>query len=276
MSNETTIAFIGGGNMAASLIGGLIADGRTPQTLWVSDTDTDKLAALEKEFAIRTSTDNNEAAAAADIVVLAVKPQVLHQVAAALSETIQASNALVISVAAGIRAADLDTWLGGNVAIVRCMPNTPALIRAGAGALFANDNVSAPQRDEAEQILNAVGLALWVDQESQMDAVTALSGSGPAYFFLFMEAMEEAGVELGLERDTARRLALQTGVGATRMAQESDLPCAELRRRVTSPGGTTEQALNTFEKLELRSIVGKALRAASDRSAELADQLAKS
>lgn len=267
------ISFIGGGNMARSLIGGLIADGRAAATIWVADSSDDQLLRLQQQFQVNTTPSNSAAAAAAEILILAVKPQVMRSVCAELRDVVQKKKPLVISIAAGIRAADIDRWLGGDVAIVRAMPNTPALIQTGATALCANALVSAEQRNSAETILRAVGLALWVSDEKQMDAVTALSGSGPAYFFLFIEALEEAARALGLPPQTAHLLALQTAFGATKMALESPEDCATLRQRVTSPGGTTEQALRTFEEGQLRQLVAKALTAAANRSEELAQQL---
>jgi pyrroline-5-carboxylate reductase len=271
--NNLNISFIGGGNMARSLIGGLIADGRNPATIWVSDTNDEQLLNLQQQFQVHTSRSNSEAIDSADILILAVKPQVMHTVTTELREVVQRNKPLVISIAAGIRIEDIDRWLGGNIAIVRAMPNTPALIQTGATALHANPLVSPEQRNSAETILRAVGLALWVNDEKMMDAVTALSGSGPAYFFLFIEAMEEAARALGLPEQTARLLTLQTAFGATKMALESSEDCATLRRRVTSPGGTTEQAIRAFEEGELRQLVAKALTAAALRSKELAQQL---
>jgi pyrroline-5-carboxylate reductase len=177
---------------------------------------------------------------------------------------------LVISIAAGIPAATLGNWLGKSIAIVRTMPNTPAMVQSGATALYANANVSEDQRSTAESILRAVGIAIWVEDEAQMDAVTALSGSGPAYFFLFMEALQAAGQELGLPESTAQLLALQTAFGAAKMALESNEDAATLRRQVTSPGGTTEYAIRTFQEGGLEALVSKALLAAADRSRELA------
>jgi len=268
-----TLSFIGGGNMARSLIGGLIADGWPASRIQVTDTNPDQCAYLAERFGVTTGSDNNAAVAHADVVVLAVKPQVMHAVGSEISAAIQARRPLVISIAAGIRSADLDRWLGGDNAIVRCMPNTPALVQSGATALFANACVNNGQRDLAESILRAVGLTLWLDDEQLMDAVTALSGSGPAYFFLIMEALQAAGVQLGLPEQTARLLALQTGFGAAKMALESDEDAATLRQRVTSPGGTTERALQTLEDGGLRELIARALTAARDRSRELADQL---
>ncbi len=267
------IGFIGGGNMARSLIGGLITDGRAPETIWVSDTNQEQLNHLRQKLNVNVSTNNNEVATAADIVVMAVKPQVMKAVAKEVSGSVQDRQPLVISIAAGILEKSLNHWLGENIAIVRTMPNTPALVQTGATALYANALVSDEQRNAAETIMRAVGLALWLDDEKQMDAVTALSGSGPAYFFLFMEAMEEAAIKLGVPEKTARLLMLQTAFGATKMALESSENCASLRQRVTSPGGTTEQAINTFEAGQLRRLVDDALRAAANRSAELAKQL---
>ncbi len=271
--NDPSIAFIGAGNMAAALIGGLIADGTPPERLIAADPDTERLRQLAASAGIRTLEDNAEAVRAADVVVLAVKPQVLQQVAGGLAEAIQAHRPLVISIAAGVRSDTLQRWLGGGVALVRSMPNTPAMLQAGATALYATPEVDAAQREQAETVLRAVGLVRWVEDESLMDAVTALSGSGPAYFFLFMEALEQAGERLGLPADTARLLTLQTALGAARMAIESGEDPAELRRRVTSPGGTTERAIASFEADDLAGVVQRALSAARDRSVELSQLL---
>ena len=267
-----TIAFIGAGNMAGSLIAGLIGDGIDPAQLRVSDPDGDKLQAIADKFGVTTFQDNHSAVSGADVVVLAVKPQTLQTVAEELAADVQSGRPLVISVAAGIREPDLTRWLGGNVAVVRAMPNTPALVRSGATALYANAQTRAEQRDLAESVLRAVGLALWLDDEGLMDAVTALSGSGPAYFFLVMEALQEAGRQLGLPGETARLLTLQTAFGAAKMALESPDDPAMLRQRVTSPGGTTEKAVGVLEDGALRGLFLKALQAAASRSRELAEQ----
>lgn len=265
-----TIGFIGGGNMARSLIGGLLADGMEPQRISVADPNRECLQALREHFSVETSESGDAIARVADVLVLAVKPQVLKQVAQALATTIQTRRPLVISIAAGVREANLRQWLGGNPAIVRAMPNTPALVQTGATALFANPHVSEYQRELAESILRAVGIALWLDDEEQMDAVTALSGSGPAYFFLVMEVLEAMGAELGLPPKTARLLTLQTALGAAKMALESEEDVAELRQRVTSPGGTTEQALKVLEQGGVRRLFQSALQAAHSRSIEIA------
>ncbi|MDX1269940.1 MAG: pyrroline-5-carboxylate reductase, partial [Oceanisphaera sp.] len=222
---------------------------------------------------IRTYRENAEAVAQADIVVLAVKPQILATVARELAPSIDASRHLMISIAAGLRSSDIDRWLGGNKAVVRCMPNTPALVQSGATGLYANELVSDEQRNQAESVLRSVGSTLWVDDESQIDAVTAVSGSGPAYLFLVMEAMEEAGVQLGLDREAARLLSIETAFGAAKLALESDDDPATLRQKVTSPGGTTEQAIKLMEDKQLRLIFAEAMKAAADRAAELAEQL---
>ncbi|RMG60028.1 MAG: pyrroline-5-carboxylate reductase, partial [Gammaproteobacteria bacterium] len=216
---------------------------------------------------------NAEAMAECAATVLAVKPQVMRTVAEGLAPALDAHPQLVISIAAGIREADLDRWLGGGRAIVRCMPNTPALVRSGASGLHANARVSDAQRELAEHILRAVGLVVWVEQEAQIDAVTAVSGSGPAYFFLVMEAMTDAGERLGLERETARLLTLETALGAARLALESGEDVATLRERVTSKGGTTEAALRVLTEGGLPELFDEALKAAARRAAELADQL---
>ncbi len=267
-----SLSFIGGGNMARSLVGGLIADHWPADRIQVTDPSADALARVSS-LGIRTGHANPAAVETADVVVLAVKPQIMETVAREIAGPVQARRPLVISIAAGIRTIDLERWLGGNVALVRCMPNTPALVQSGATALFANARVTDERRDVAETILRAVGLTLWLDDEGQMDAVTALSGSGPAYFFLLIEALQAAGEQLGLPADSARLLALQTAFGAARMALESDEDAATLRRRVTSPGGTTERAIQTLEAGGIRDLIGRALQAARDRSHELADEL---
>lgn len=263
------IGFIGGGNMASSLINGLVASGHDPALIWVSDINPDIPAALTNALQVNTAQDNAEVVAAVDVVVLAVKPQTLKTVAENLAGSIRIRQPLVVSVAAGVSQASLAAWLGAETAIVRCMPNTPALVLTGASALHANANVSDAQRDLAENIMRSVGITLWLKQESDIDAVTAVSGSGPAYFFLLMEAMEKAALELGLEESVARLLVQQTALGAAKIALESSETPEQLRRRVTSPGGTTEQAINVFEQAGLVALVSKAMHAARDRSIEL-------
>lgn len=272
MSN---ICFIGGGNMATSLIGGLIAKGHAADSICVSDPNESQRQQLEQQFSVRTFTHCKAAMDNADIVVLAVKPQVMKAVALEVAEAINdsAKQPLFVSIAAGIDLFSLQAWLGKNQAIVRCMPNTPSLIQLGASGLFANEKTSIVQKNLAETVLKAAGIVQWVQSEEEIDAVTAVSGSGPAYYFLLMEAMIDAGTELGLSQETARELTLQTALGAAQMAKESDVDVAELRKRVTSPGGTTEQAINTFENAQLRNIVKSAMQAAHSRSGELAQLL---
>lgn len=277
MSSETTpnITFIGGGNMATSLIAGLIADGYSAANICVAEPDTEKCHSLQQQYAIQTQTDNQLAVSQAEIIVLAVKPQVMQTVCKGIAGQVQANRPLVISIAAGLLSKDISRWLGGNVSIVRCMPNTPSLLNEGATGLFANDQVSATQKQQADAILKTAGINVWVEQEHLLDAVTAVSGSGPAYYFLFMEAMQAAGEQLGLTPDQARDLTLQTALGAARMAKESADDPATLRAKVTSKGGTTEKAINHFEAANLRDIILQAMQAANDRAIELADILGK-
>ncbi|GAB6139502.1 pyrroline-5-carboxylate reductase [Methylosoma difficile] len=255
--------------MARSLLSGLIASGHAPDLLWVSDVNADALAALADELKVNVSTDNEAVVSAVDVVVLAVKPQMMDSVAQQVAAVVAQRQPLVVSIAAGISQNSLRLWLGEQTAIVRCMPNTPALVLTGATALHANSQVNAAQRDLAENILRSVGIALWVEDESQLDAVTAVSGSGPAYFFLLMEAMEKTAVDLGLQADTARLLVLQTALGAAKIAFESPESPGQLRQRVTSPGGTTQQAISTFQQGGFAELVDKALHAARDRSIEM-------
>lgn len=276
MRDDSKIAFIGGGNMARSLIGGLIADGVSPQRLHVADVDRGTLGRLQAQFGITPFTDNNAAVEGVEVVLIAVKPQAASAAALELGAALKQQRPLLISIVAGLRSADLARWVGYDAAIVRTMPNMPALVQAGATALHANAAVSAAQREQAESIMRAVGLTLWLDNEVQMDAVTALSGSGPAYFFLVMELLQHAGAALGLPPETARLLTLQTAFGAAKMALESPEDAALLRQRVTSPGGTTEQALKVFEQRGLPQIFDDALAAAARRAQELADQLGRS
>ncbi|MET0050773.1 MAG: pyrroline-5-carboxylate reductase [Candidatus Thiodiazotropha sp.] len=271
--SDNNITFLGGGNMATSLVAGLIADGYDRNRITVSDPDREKLSQLAANYGIHAETDNHKALSGADILVLAVKPQVLEAVCREIAEPVQQQKPLIISIAAGIRLATLSEWLGEDLSLVRSMPNTPAMIQSGATGLYASDNVSEEQRSQAESILRAVGLTRWVEEESLIDAVTAVSGSGPAYYFLVMEAMEEAAISMGLDPETARLLTLQTALGASRMAMESSDSPATLRQKVTSPGGTTERALGILEEGELRSLFRKALEGARDRSRELSDIL---
>ena len=271
--NKPQIAFIGAGNMASSIVGGLIESGHPADSIRSSDPFPASLEKLRAIAPVATFDKNADAVAGADVVILAVKPQVMAEVCQSIAGAVAETKALVISIAAGITIASMEDRLGAGTSIVRCMPNTPALLGAGATGLYANAAVSGSQRTYAEQILSAVGIIDWVPTEQALDAVTALSGSGPAYFFLFMEAMIDAGCKQGLDRETAIKLATQTGLGAARMALESDVDLAELRRRVTSPGGTTQAAIESFEQAGLREVVDKAMQAASDRAEEMAREM---
>ena len=271
--NTRTIGFIGGGNMATSLISGLIASGHEPHRIWVSDTNPETLQRHAEQLGVNVSQNNLQVVDAVDVVVIAVKPQVLKNVVEPLAAAIKQRQVLVVSVAAGINQDSLARWLGDGVAIVRCMPNTPALVLTGATALHANASVSSMQKDLAENILRAVGLALWVEDEAQLDAVTAVSGSGPAYYFLLLEAMEKAALELGLDEHSARLLIQQTALGAAKIALESSESPTVLRERVTSPNGTTQKAIETFQENGFGEIVSKALHAARDRSIEMSKEL---
>lgn len=266
------IGFIGGGNMASSLMSGLIASGHPAEQLWVSDVNPDTLSHLAATLNVHTSTSNDDVINAVDVIVLAVKPQVLAEVAKNAARLVQQRKSLIVSIAAGISQHSLSQWLGADVAIVRCMPNTPALVLTSATALHANSNVNSEQRDLAETILRAVGIALWVENEGELDAVTAVSGSGPAYYFLLMEAMEKTALELGLGAETARLLVQQTALGAAKIALESNESPEQLRKRVTSPNGTTQQAIETFQQGGFTELVSKALHAARDRSIEMSKQ----
>lgn len=268
------IGFIGAGNMATALVGGLLARGWSPADIGLSDAYPAQLQP-HADRGCFTTTDNRALLERSDVLVLAVKPQVMSAVLKPLADLAGARRPLVISIAAGIPVASLSHWLGGPLPIVRAMPNTPALVQAGATGLFASAEVSRAQREEALAILGAVGLTLWVQDEALIDAVTAVSGSGPAYFFYVMEAMMTAGRELGLDEETARALTLQTALGAAQMAVTADVGPAELRRRVTSPGGTTERAIAAFDEADLKAVFGKALAACAARGAELAEQLGK-
>ncbi|MGF6490727.1 pyrroline-5-carboxylate reductase [Pseudomonas frederiksbergensis] len=271
--SKTRIAFIGAGNMAASLIGGLRAKGLDAAQIRASDPGEQTRARVSAEHGIEVFADNADAIQGVDVIVLAVKPQAMKAVCEAIRPSL-APNQLVVSIAAGITCASMNNWLGAQP-IVRCMPNTPALLRQGVSGLFATSEVSAEQRQQAEELLSAVGIALWLNEEQQLDAVTAVSGSGPAYFFLLIEAMTAAGVKLGLPADIAARLTVQTALGAAHMAVASDVDAAELRRRVTSPAGTTEAAIKSFQAGGFEALVEKALGAAAHRSAEMAEQLGR-
>jgi pyrroline-5-carboxylate reductase len=270
---QSTIAFIGCGNMCRSLIGGLIRDGMQPARLRGADPLAEQRDRVRELFGIEVLADNTAAAAGADAVVLAVKPQSMRDAVQSLADVLRSGKPLVLSIAAGVRLESIRAWLGADLPLVRAMPNTPALIGAGVSALVAGDRAGPRHRELAESILRAVGTAVWLDDEALLDVVTALSGSGPAYWFLMMEALEAEAVNLGLPQEQARLLTIETALGAARMALESPSDPAELRRQVTSPGGTTERALQVLRDGGFVELLARALAAARDRSAELADTL---
>ncbi len=269
---QASLAFIGAGNMASALFGGLVQRGYAPSSIMAADPSLDCLSRAA-DMGIGTTRDNGAAIEFAEIVILAVKPQALQGVLQPLRDILLRRRPLLLSIAAGVNLRTLENWSDQSLPIVRCMPNTPALVQAGAAGLFANPQVSAEQKQLTQSILEAVGTAVWVDSEDQLHAVTAVSGSGPAYFFLAMEAMIEAGVKQGLSQNVAEQLTLQTAFGAASMARQSDVGPAELRRRVTSPGGTTEQAILAFERGGLKPLFAEAMKSCAYRSVELAAEL---
>ncbi|MGY0560909.1 pyrroline-5-carboxylate reductase [Luteimonas sp. A277] len=268
-ATPTTIAFIGGGNMARSLIGGLIASGTDPGSIRVAAPSESTRRGLEADFGVATFPSAIDAVQGAQVWMFAVKPQVMRGVCEELQAAARAARPVAVSVAAGITSAQIERWLGGDVAVVRSMPNTPSLLGAGVTGLYANANVDAEGRRRADAVLATAGVTVWIDDEEKMDAVTAASGSAPAYIFLLAEAMEDAAIAQGLPADAARTLVLQTILGAARMLTETDESPAELRRRVTSPGGTTHAAIEAFEQGGLRDLVAHAMNRATERGGEL-------
>jgi pyrroline-5-carboxylate reductase len=264
------IAFIGAGNMAFSLVAGLLRSGVPAAQISAADPYQPSLDRLGTLGPVSTGTDNVAAIAGADLVVLAVKPQTMADAAASIAASVVRAQPLVVSIAAGTTLATLGSLLGTGVAMVRCMPNTPALLGAGATALYPDSDVSTGQRELAQALLATAGIVCWVPRESDLDTVTALSGSGPAYFFLLIEAMADAAVDMGLDVTTAQALARQTALGAARMACEPGADVVALRRQVTSPGGTTAAALASLEAADLRGIMATALQAAADRARQMA------
>lgn len=266
------ISFIGGGNMARAIISGLKNNGFDMAAITVMELDAQKRVQLATEFNVHV-TDTYAGISDTDIIVLAIKPQQLREVCSQLSPTLRTQ--LIISIAAGVRSADISRWLGGYKSIVRVMPNMPAQIQAGISALYATASVSQIQRDQANTILAAVGKTLWLDDEAKMDAVTAISGSGPAYVFYMIEALQEAAISLGLKTEDARMLALQTFAGASLLAVQSVDDVKTLRAQVTSKGGTTEQGILALEAANIKSAIMNAAKAAADKSLSLGDQLGK-
>ena len=272
MSNFN-IAFIGGGNMARSLVGGLVAAGTPRRKISVSEPQPELRDSLQEDFGINVHADNISAATDAHVIVLAVKPQALQEVVVPLGGIVAEHQPLLVSVAAGITSTSIERWVGCQPALVRVMPNTPALVGAGISALYANTNVAEHQRKLAQTIMSAVGKTVWIEDENLMDTVTAVSGSGPAYFFYVMQAMNEAAVNGGLDAETARLLTLETALGAARLALESTEDPGTLQKRVTSPGGTTEAAINVLDSSGVSDAFRNAVSAACARGGELAKLL---
>lgn len=271
MSQEK-LAFLGGGNMGRALIGGLLQRGTRPEHIAVGEALEAARLALAKDFGVATTADNAAAIEGAGVVVVAVKPQDAAAVLTPLAPVFQRSRPLLVSVCAGLRTQALQAWCGGNIPVVRAMPNRPALVGAGATGLFAEASVGATDRARAEAIMRATGEVVWVSSENALDVVTALSGSGPAYFFLLAELMMQAAIDLGLEPEAARRLSVATLHGAGMLAHSGDGDLARMRAEVTSKGGTTEAAVAVFNGADLRAIVGRALAAATNRGREMAQQ----
>jgi len=271
--HDPTIGFIGAGNMAGAIIDGMLASGFPADRIWICDRNEDKRLAFDHK-GLHATTDNATLIRACDIVVLAVKPQVLKSVIEPLASEFQARKPLVVSVAAGVTAESIDRWIGDGFAIVRTMPNTPALVMTGSTGLYANAKVGEGEMTAVENIFSGIGTAVWVDREDDLHAVTAASGSAPAYFFRFMEAMQKAAESQGLDAATASALIAQTALGAAKMVQETGESPAELRRKVCSPKGTTEQAIMSFERDDIDAVVARAMEACHHRSIELSKALA--
>lgn len=266
---QKKLAFIGAGNMATSLIGGLISKGYDSKNIWASNPDTKKLSELEQKFAINVTENNITAAEHANVIILCVKPDKIKAVCAELVEIIQKQKPLIISIAASITTPTLEKWLTSSVAIVRCMPNTPSLVNAGASGLYANSAATTEQKNQAESILRAVGIVVWVDDEKLIDTITVLSGSGPAYFFYLMEVLQDTAMKLGLPRDMAQLLTIQTALGSAKMAMETQANITQLRELVTSKGGTTESAFNILKKADLPKYFYEALKQAQQHTSSI-------
>ncbi len=268
---DPKLGFIGGGNMAQAIVGGLIGNGYSRERITVADPLAQQRSLVEERLGIEAVGDNRVAVGGSDVLILAVKPQMLREVCRGIAAAVHNARPLVLSVAAGVGIRDISRWLGEPIALIRVMPNSPALVGAGVTAMFANEHVDTAQKAVAERLMSAVGSVVWLDSESLLDPVTAVSGSGPAYFFLLMEIMEQVGIEMGLSADAARTLTTQTAAGAAQMALQPGLDLVSLRQQVTSPGGTTEAALRTLDGADLRGIVRAALFAARNRGMQLAD-----
>jgi len=272
MENKTVIGFIGAGNMAYALIKGLLNNGFDANQINISDPNEELLLNRESELKVTTYSNNTSLLSNSDIIFFAVKPQVLSSVCLELKGVVKSKH-LFVSIVAGIRSSDINRWLGGNFALIRTMPNTPALFQSGVTGLFANEVVDNEQKSLVESILSSVGECFWVNEEKLIDAITAISGSGPAYFFLLMESMKQAGMALGLDEETANSLSIQTAYGASLMANKTGKDSRTLRTEVTSPNGTTQSAIESFQDQNFEGIVANATRAAYDRARELSNEL---
>jgi len=272
MENKTVIGFIGAGNMAYALIKGLLNNGFDANQINISDPNEELLLNRESELKVTTYSDNTSLLSNSDIIFFAVKPQVLSSVCLELKGVVKSKH-LFVSIVAGIRSSDINRWLGGNFALIRTMPNTPALFQSGVTGLFANEVVDNEQKSLVESILSSVGECFWVNEEKLIDAITAISGSGPAYFFLLMESMKQAGMALGLDEETANSLSIQTAYGASLMANKTGKDSRTLRTEVTSPNGTTQSAIESFQDQNFEGIVANATRAAYDRARALSNEL---
>ena len=272
MENKTVIGFIGAGNMAYALIKGLLNNGFDANQINISDPNEELLLNRESELKVTTYSDNTSLLSNSDIIFFAVKPQVLSSVCLELKGVVKSKH-LFVSIVAGIRSSDINRWLGGNFSLIRTMPNTPALFQSGVTGLFANEVVDNEQKSLVESILSSVGECFWVNEEKLIDAITAISGSGPAYFFLLMESMKQAGMALGLDEETANSLSIQTAYGASLMANKTGKDSRTLRTEVTSPNGTTQSAIESFQDQNFEGIVANATRAAYDRARELSNEL---
>jgi len=263
------IAFIGGGNMTRCLIGGLIDNGIDAHCIAVGEPNKLRREQLRSKFGVSAMADNVSAIIESTVIILAVKPQVMKAAVSSISQISSNNKPLIISIAAGISVANLERWGLSNLSIVRAMPNTPALVRAGITTLFSNSSVLPNQHNQAESILNSVGKTAWVKKESLINMVTAISGSGPAYFLYLMEALEQAAIEGGLDRKIARLLTIETILGTARLAQYTDTPLADLRKQVTSPGGTTEAAIAILDGASVQKLFKKAINTARERAIDL-------
>lgn len=272
---QQKIGFIGAGNMASSIIGGLIKNQFSANDIWISDHNAEQTKKLKQQYQLNVASNNIELARSVDTIILAVKPQIMKIVCQEIASQLKA-NQLFISIAAGLTTETITSWLGNSQAsFIRCMPNTPALLGYSATGLFANTQVSSIQKEQADNIMDAIGINIWVENEQLIDSITAVSGSGPAYFFLMMEAMIDTGIKLGLSPEMSQQLVKQTALGASMMINENSISAQQLRKNVTSPGGTTEQAINSFQENGFEKIVEQALSQAQRRAGELSEILSK-